>query len=108
MEIYAALFVELLRGVEVERIASDTAAQTIGSDVAQRSAFPRICYGEYEAAIAPHKNILFFLARRRRSAICFWFDTAHGSRASWQTLYWRRVVGDFLVIGGGRLRVGNL
>ena len=74
-EVYAALFVELLRGVEVERIASDAAAQSVRRDVAQRSAVPRICYSEYEAAIAPHKNILLFFARRCGGAVDFWFDS---------------------------------
>src|SRR6267154_2688215 len=73
-EVYAALFVELLRGFNVQGIASDAASQTIGSDVAQRSAFPCIGDSAYEAAIASHENILFLFTRRGWCAVRFWFD----------------------------------
>ncbi len=107
-EVYAALFVELLRGFDVQGIASDAAAQTIGSNVAQRSAFPCIGDSEYEAAIASHENILFLFTRRGWCAVRFRFDLARGARTTRCTLHRRRVIGDFLIIGRGRLRVGRL
>src|SRR5712672_3348493 len=96
---------------KLPRVATGTGqagARTIGSNVAQRSAFPCIGDSEYEAAIASHENILFLFTRRGWCAVRFWFDLARGARMTWCTLRRRRVIGDFLIIGCGRLRVGRL
>src|SRR5882762_5728485 len=97
-----------MRRFDVQSVASDAASQTIGGDVAQSSAFPCIGDSEYEAAIASHENILFLFTRRGWCAVRFWFDLARGARTTRYTLHRRRVIGDFLIIGRGRLRVGRL
>jgi hypothetical protein len=86
----------LLRGVQIERVASDTAAETVRRYVAQRSVLPRIRDGEDESAVPADENVLLDITWRRRGAFWFRLDGCpRGSRAPWR---WR--------VGGGNVSCG--
>src|SRR5712671_3500334 len=56
MKIQSALFVELPRCVQIQRILCNRAAQSLARNVAQRPFFPRIGHRKKHRAIPPHKN----------------------------------------------------
>ena len=56
-ESQAALFVELLCGVQVELVRGDRTAESFGGNIAERAALPRVSRRKKERPIAPNKNI---------------------------------------------------
>lgn len=67
---HTALVVELLRGVEIERIARHGSANAFFSNVLQTVIDPRVGHGEDQRAVALHKNV--FLLRGHRQGFCAW------------------------------------
>ena len=63
-EIQATLFVELLRGVQVELVERQRVAQTFPRDVAERALLPRESGGEKQRAIAANKDVFIGILRR--------------------------------------------
>ena len=68
----AALFVELLGGVEIELIGGDCAAETFSGDVTERAVFPGVGGCKKDGAIAANEDVRFSgllgdVLRRRRS-----------------------------------------
>src|SRR5262249_23948748 len=64
-KVQSALFVELLRGGEVERFAGGRAAQSLIGDVAERAILPGIRDRKKHSAVSLHENILFGRDDRR-------------------------------------------
>jgi hypothetical protein len=56
-EVQAALFVELLRGAQIELVCRDRVAQTLAGNVAKRAVLPGVCGGKKHRSIASNENI---------------------------------------------------
>jgi hypothetical protein len=57
------LFVELPRGVQIQRILRDRVAQSLAGNVSQRPLFPRVRYRKKYRSISPHKYKLIIVSR---------------------------------------------
>src|SRR4029077_4041138 len=64
VEVDAALFVELLRGVQVQGVLRDAAALAFAGDVAQRAVVPGIGDAKQECAVAADENVFGGVAHR--------------------------------------------
>jgi hypothetical protein len=70
----------LLRCIQVERVATDAAAETVWRYVSQRSVLPAVSDGEDESAVSAYENVLLDIAWRRRGTFWFGFCSARASR----------------------------
>ena len=97
-EIYAALLVELLRSVQVKRVASDGATETVWCDVTKRAILPGIRDRKYKTAVATHQDILLNIGHRSGRAFRLGFTgRARCALPPRRILLWRRIVGKFVI-----------
>jgi hypothetical protein len=103
MKIEAALFVELLRGVEVQLVVGNAAAEAFAGDVAERAVFPGVGNRKKYCAVAANEDVLFGFFFFGRHGVAARMTRARRIVISWPHRNWNRSV----VGGNGLLRVGG-
>src|ERR1700740_1014777 len=92
-EVNAALFVELLCGLQIQGIATDAVAQAVGSHVAKGTVVPRVGGVKYETTIAAHENVLLCVGQGSGRTLRLGFaGRPRSARAPGRILLWRRVI----------------